>query len=80
MRKTATHMFSIAAQPFDSPFSTRRLIASERDMPWSSAHSSSPAIRCGGMRTPTSGSFPVAGRPLFLGLTPIDFAMRIGLT
>jgi hypothetical protein len=31
------------------------------------------------MRTPTIGSFPVAGRPL-LGLSFIDFAMDLGLS
>ena len=48
-------------------------MASERPIDPLEAHASSWAISAGGSRAPTKGSFPVAGRPLFLGLTLIDF-------
>ncbi len=40
------------------------------------AQRSTEARISGEARNPISGSLPVAGRPLFLGLTFIDFAIK----
>jgi hypothetical protein len=59
-----------------SPISTRRRIASERVTALLVAHASMPATMDGGSRAETSGSLPVAGRPLFFGCTVIDLGMK----
>ena len=51
-------------------------IASERVMLLRRAQASISAISSVGMRTPTSGSRPVAGRPRFFGLTVIDLGIK----
>jgi hypothetical protein len=48
-------------------------MASERDAVFSAAHFSMRPIKSSEMRTPYSGSVPVAGLPGFLRLTDIDF-------
>ena len=57
------------------PASIKRRIVSDLVTPSASARSSSASIIGGGSRTPTNGSLPVAGRPLFLGKTFIDFVI-----
>lgn len=53
--------------------STSRRMASEREeMALREAQASILAVNAGAIRTPTSGSTPVAGRPLFFRLTGID--------
>jgi hypothetical protein len=43
---------------------------------WFSAHPTTEARITGDARKPINGSFPVAGRPLFLGSTFIDFRIK----
>jgi hypothetical protein len=51
-------------------------MASEREpSTFFAAQLSIDLINGGGMRAFTIGSFPLAGLPLFFGLTVIDFAM-----
>jgi hypothetical protein len=51
-------------------------MASDLLMLISFAHAEIAAIISLGNRAPNKGSFPVAGLPLFLGLTFIDFAIK----
>jgi hypothetical protein len=62
--------------PSASAFATSRRMASDLLMPVSFAQDVIAAIISLGKRAPNRGSFPVAGRPLFLGLTFIDFAIK----
>lgn len=52
-------------------------MASDRVTPLSVAapHFSIASINSAGSRTPTNGSRPVAGRPLFFGFTVFDFGI-----
>jgi hypothetical protein len=68
--------FDFVATPSASAFSTSRRMASDLLMPISLAQELIAAIIFRGKRAPNRGSFPVAGRPLFLGLTFIDFAIK----
>ena len=56
--------------------SRSRRTASDRLIPFRSAQRSTWEMRPLGMRTPTKGVCPVAGRPLFFCLTTIDPAMK----
>jgi hypothetical protein len=69
-----------AAWPHRSPFSIIVRTAFDRDMPRPAAHLSSALIIVAGRRIAISGSLPVAGRPLFLGITFIfDFRAMLRL-
>lgn len=66
---------------FLKPLSISERIVSEREgEPFSIAHPSIDFISAAGKRSATSGSLPVAGRPLFLGITFIDFFAISGYT
>jgi hypothetical protein len=56
-----------------SPISTRRRMASERVVSFAAAQASTLAIDPAGILATIWGSLPVGGRPLFLGITFIDF-------
>jgi hypothetical protein len=63
-----------------SPISTRRQMASERDLAATySAHASTRAIISAGGRMPTNGSPPVAGRPFFVFASTDFFIPRFSV-
>jgi hypothetical protein len=68
---------AVSAPSLASPLSKKRRIISERDSPLPLAWASRRAVSSFGSRMVSVGSRPVAGRPrpLFLGVTIIDFAI-----
>jgi hypothetical protein len=64
-----------------SPDSTKYRMADARVWSFWAAHRSRAVIISSGIRTPTSGSVPVAGRPrVFLRISLIDFGMKIRIS
>jgi hypothetical protein len=57
-----------------SPASTKCRTADALVWPFFFAQASIARVNSGGIRMPTSGSLPVAGRPRFLGISFIDIA------
>jgi hypothetical protein len=70
-------LFGRPPHAFARPLSIKRRVASENSglSGWVAPHFTIALRMLAGIRSTTCGSFPVAGRPRFLGITFIDFFM-----